>query len=267
MKTLFIFLFVAFNFFSCNVSSLDYKPESGHEQSITSPTPAAIVCLEKNYEPKSEAEIASMTPRQLIDELVKVNTNSFDTYAELADYEDSIENRIRKLGINALPVLTEYMNAYEPNSTAYCDDLRFAQARRMSHDIDRFEFRLRGTKEGQLAIEAFERAIKRMENSGIDQEKIEQASLNRLKGINWVDWEIQRTFRINKKIEISDSELLDFSNFLTERDPTYPIWSDSNIVTDNSQTDGAGNPLQVQILKRPERFYEAYSEFKKTKSN
>lgn len=264
MKTSVILLFVVINLFSCNFSSLDYKPKSESEGLAASPTPAAVVCLEKNYKPKSEAALASMTPRQLIDELVKVKPASFDTYSQLADYETLIENHIRKAGINALHVLTEYMNAYEPQSASECDGLRFAIVKRMAHDIDRFEFRLRGVKEGQRAIDAFERAIERMEKVNKAISEYRNLFLRHLKGVNGVDQAIQDTFWVRKKFEMSDSELLEFSNFLTERDPTYPSWSDTDFIKDYSRINEAGNPLQVYILKKPERYYEAYLEFKKS---
>lgn len=265
MKTLVILLFIVINFFSCNSGSLDYKPKSESESLAAGHTPA-VVCMEKNYKPKSKATLASMTSRQLIDELVKNNPESFGSYSEVANYESLIENHIRKAGVEALPVLTEYMNAYEPQSASECEELRFAIVKRMAHDIDRFEFRLRGTKEGQLSINAFERAIERMEkvNKGVSEYR--NLFLRHLKGVNEVDGAIQDTFWVRKKIEMSDSELLEFSNFLTARDPTYPSWSDTDFIKDYSRINEAGNPAQVYVLKKPERYYEAYLEFKKTKN-
>jgi hypothetical protein len=264
MKTSVILLFVVLNLFNCNFSSLGYKSKSESESLATSPTPAAVVCLEKNYRPKSEAALASMTPRQLLDERVKSNPESYDTYSEMADYEDLISKYIHKAGVEALPVLTEYMNAYEPQSASECDGLRFAIVQRTVHDLDRFEFRLRGVKEGQRAIDAFERAIERMEkvNKGVSEYR--NLFLRHLKGANGFDRAIRDTFWVRNKIEMSDSELLEFSNFLTARDPTYPSWSDKDFIKDYSRINEAGNPSQVHILKKPERFYEAYSKFKKT---
>jgi succinate dehydrogenase flavin-adding protein (antitoxin of CptAB toxin-antitoxin module) len=266
MKTV-ILLFVIINLFSCNIGSLDYKAKSESDKFASSPTPSEVVCLEENYKPKSKDSIESMTPRQLIDESVKVKPDSFETYSEVADYETFIEKNIRKAGVEALPVLTEYMNAYEPKSASYCEGFRFSTVRRLAHDLDRFEFRLRGTKEGRLAISAFERGIERTEMPGVNKGLKENRTifLSELKGVNEVDRSILNTFLVRKSFEISESELLDFSNFLVERDPTYPSWSDTDFIKDYSRINEAGNPAQVYVLKKPERYYEAYLEFKKTK--
>jgi hypothetical protein len=252
---------------------LNDKPTSKSEKLTITPTPTPVVCLEKNYQLKSKASLAAMTPRQLIDELVKFNPDTFDPYfedinSEELNYEWLVGKYVRKTGTKALPVLTEYMNAFEPQSASYCEGLRFSIARRLAHDLDRFEFRLRGTKEGQLAIDAFERAIERGEKPGVKEKSLKEDRtifLRELKGVNEVDQAIRETFLMRKSIEMSESELLKFSNFLTERDPTYPSWSERDFVKDYSRINKAGNPLQVYILKKPERFYEAYLAFKDTK--
>ncbi len=64
MKTLIIFLFAVFNFFSCSFSSMEYKLELEKETLTVSSTPAAVICSEEKYKAKSETEINSMTPRQ-----------------------------------------------------------------------------------------------------------------------------------------------------------------------------------------------------------
>lgn len=153
MRALVVLLFFVLNLFACDLGSLKYKPDSESESVAPSPTPDTS-CLEKNYRHKSEAELAAMTPRQLIDELIKSNPASFDSYSAVADYESSINRLVRKAGVNALPVLTEYMNGHDPTSASKCEELRFAVASRTANDLDRFEFRLRAKREGQLAIDA-----------------------------------------------------------------------------------------------------------------
>ena len=59
--------------------------------------------------------------------------------------------------------------------------------------------------------------------------------------------------------------MLEFSNFLATHYPEYPIWSETNYFPDHTQINKAGFPLRVHTMKKPERFYEAYLEFKKTK--
>ena len=87
--------------------------------------------------------------------------------------------------------------------------------------------------------------------------------LKLLKGINSFDKAIQDTFRVKKKIKISESEMLEFSNFLTARNPTYISWSSKELFKDYSQINEAGNPAQVYVLKQPERFYAEFAEFRK----
>lgn len=90
--------------------------------------------------------------------------------------------------------------------------------------------------------------------------------LERAKGINlFTDPAIKETFRRKYKILLSDEELLAFSNFMAAHYPEHPSWSETNYFRDHSQINEAGNPLWVRTMKKPERFYDAYLEFKKTK--
>lgn len=247
-----IILFWAIGLFSCNLKAQDYQ-----------------VCFEKNYQPKSEATIASMTPRQLIDELIEFHPSAFHTYEEGANYEDSIRKLVRQAGVEALPILTEYFNkSYQKQSAFGCDNFRVATVTEIAWDIDRFEFRLRGTDKGKQTIDAFERAIKRVEKPGFTEKDVSyyRKSLNDLKGINHFDANIQDTFWVRYQIEMPDKELLEFSNFLIDLDPTYPSWSDTDFIKDYSRINEAGNPAQVYVLKKPERYYDAYLEFQKTKN-
>src|SRR4051812_40246077 len=65
-----------------------------------------IDCRVSNYRRKSETELSAMSPRELIEELIKNNPNSFDSYSSLTDYEDLIEGLVRKEGVKALPVIS-----------------------------------------------------------------------------------------------------------------------------------------------------------------
>ena len=272
MKTLIVFLFLAINFFSCSFSALDYKSGAG-SGNLATPTPtltpaAAVICSEENYQPKSEAELAAMTSRQLIEEMVKNSPYSFKSYREWSDYEHSIDRKISNAGgVQLLPLLTEYINAFEPPSASACDRARFSYARRKLGDIDGAQFRLRGTTEGQSAIDAFEQAIERMEKIEVNKNTNDERKLylDQIKGINRVDDAIHDTFLVKKKIKLSDKELLEFSNFLVERDPTYPTWSVMDSERDNSRIDEEGIAPEVLILEEPQRFYEAYQEFKETR--
>jgi hypothetical protein len=262
MKSLILLTSVFVCLFSCNLASLGSR---------------APDCGETAYKPKSEAAIAVMSPTDLIDERVKayLHRNSFDSFASWTDYGSLIEHRIREAGKNALPPLTDYINAYHPKNPSLCEQIRFSVGARIANDIDRFELRLRGTKEGQLAIGAVENAIDRMKEAGFEDRTndydnkrrfgLEPSFLRDMKGINEADNSIRETFWVKRKMKISESELLEFGNFLISRDPTYPSWSRREWFKDYSRANG-GLPLQVLLLTRPERFYEEYKEFKKFKS-
>jgi hypothetical protein len=88
---------------------------------------------------------------------------------------------------------------------------------------------------------------------------------NLTKGIGVVDDDIRDTLWVRYKIQMSEEELLAFSNFLIAHDSTYPSWSGTDLITDHTRTNEAGNPLRVYIMKKQEPFYKAYQEFKKMK--
>lgn len=251
MKTLGMLILVAVSLFSCNLKAQNYQD-----------------CFEKNYKPKSESQIASMSTRQLIDERIITEPGAFSTYEEIVNYEDSIEKLVRQAGVEVLPILTEYINkSYQKKSDFGCDKLRIGMVIKIVWDIDRFDFRLRGTEKGKKTIDAFERAIKRAEKLGLTEKEVGYyiESLNQLKGTNLYDVNIQDTFWVLYQIEMPDNELLKFSNFLTDLDSTYPSWSDTDFIKDYSRINESGNPAQVYVLKKPDRYYDAYLDFKKAK--
>lgn len=283
MKALLVLFFVGSGFIADASGSLNYEQNTKNEIAVITPTPAATPtkvadgCVEANFKPRSEADIAAMTPRQLIDAEVtsELQRNSFDSFFAWADYQTLIGKYIRRSGAEMLPVMTEYMDAYDPIKGSKCERIRFSVAAREANDLDRFRFRLRGSKEGLLTIAALEHAIERMAKAGFDDKKRDYDNnrvfrlhglfLEEMKGVNEVDHAARDTFWVNRKIKMSDEELLEFSNFLISRDPTYPAWSGTDRIKDFSRINEAGSPAQVRVFKNPERFYEAYLEFKKSK--
>lgn len=261
MKTLAVLLFVVINLFGCNFGSLNYKASSESELVVTSPTPDTSGCVEKNYRHKSEAELAAMTPRQLIDENVKEQLYHAPALDDLYS-GDLIYKYIRKAGVNILPVLTDFMNAYDPKNASKCESTRFFVAMGDASGFDRGLMRLRGIKDGQLAIEALEMAVERMRAAGFDNDENRQKSgldlallnLRSQKGTNERDWLIQNTLRLRQNVQITDDNLMEFSNFLISLDPAYPTWS---------EVKGSGPPW---VLMRSKRYYKAYLKFKAKKS-
>jgi len=238
---------------------------------------APFVAHAQKYKHKTEAEIAQMTPVQRVDEYA--NEEAHHKYDTLDDYFILVDKYIRRDGLKAVPRITEIIDEYDPTRSSGKRGRkgeRFDAAWMLLSDLDVHVVRLRASEEGRRAIDALERSVERMRAAGYgkkDQDGWErhgrfESVVDRIKyakGINRRDDSIRDTFRLEYKIILSDAELLEFSNFLVTNYPEYPSWSETNHFRDYTQLNKAGNPLWVYALKKPERYYEAYLEFKKTK--
>lgn len=259
MKTLLALLLICLNLFACDFRSLNHRPTLENGSVGTSHTPDPNACVEENYKHKTEAEIAAMTPAQRINEEVK--EQFYHMPAGAGDpYPSLLPEYIRKDGVKAMPVLTEMANQYNPNTTSRCERMRFFVAFLIANDIDEAVIRLRATKEGLSTIEALEGALRRMNEAGFDNEQQKRrdyepymGNLKRLRGGSIKDGIIQDTLRLKHNIQMSEEELLEFSNFLTALDPTYPGWS---------EIESATPPL---VMKDSKKYYEAYLKFKARK--
>lgn len=228
------------------------------------------------YKHKSEAEIAQMTPAQRVDEWV--NEYVYHRF-DLHEQKDLLRKYVILDGLKAMPRIIEIVNEYDP--TRFREGKgrrgeRFDACWQMLGYIDHDTVRLRGSEEGKQAISALEQSLSRMKAANYgqpDQHEWEQhgifdlveMKIKDLRGINITDEGIQTTFRLEYKITLSNAELLEFVNFLTAQYPQYPSWSKRDFIKDYTQINEAGNPLQMYAVKKPERYYEAYVEFKKTK--
>lgn len=243
---------------------------------LTSCTPFAIPL--QWYKHKSEAEMARVTPAQRVDEYAE--EQAYHKYDFLDEQGRLIEKYIRRDGLAALPRMIEIMDEYDPTRASGKrghKGERFDAMWMLLSDLDNHVVRLRGSEEGRRAMEALERAIQRMRAAGYgqpDQHEWPQhgrfesavANLKQAKGINlFTDPAIRDTFRLEYRILLSDEELLAFSNFMAAHYPEYPSWSEMDYIKDYSRINAAGMPVRVHTMKKPERFYEAYWEFKKTK--
>lgn len=238
---------------------------------------APFVIPAPKYKHKSEAEIARMTPAQRVDEYGE--EQAYHKYDFLDEQGRLIEKYIWRDGLAALPRMIEIMDEYDPTRASGKrghKGERFDAMWMLLADLDSHVARLRGSEEGRRATEALEHTINRMRAAGYgqkDQHEWEQhgrfdlavTCLKDAKGINLTDRAIRETFRIEYKILLSDEELLAFSNFLAAHYPEYPSWSETDRIRDATRINGVGKPMRVRTMKKPERFYEAYLEFKKTK--
>jgi hypothetical protein len=236
-----------------------------------------VECLVENYKPKSEAKLSAMSPRGLIDERVKNNPNSFGTYSANANYEELIEKLIRRAGIKALPVISEYLDSYDyKNRNSFCSELRFTVVSILASNIDSFDFRLRATKEGQAVINSLEKALQQIVTAepGItfmngSEDRHQPAAfifLKELKGINDADRSVADTLWVRYKIKLSETEISEFTNYLISRDPKYPAWSKFKFIKDYSRINEAGNPAQVYVFDNAKLYYQAYLNFKRSQA-
>lgn len=177
-----------------------------------------------------------------------------------------------------LPSIIKVIDEYAPTKRQKGGNgKRFETAYLILISIDNTEVRLRASKEGRRAIVALERATQRMRAAGYAVKKdgydwnhgllvISEADLEDAKGINNADRYIQNTFWFVYKIKVLNAELLEFSNYLTEHHPEHPNWSERTSVENREESpDGFSVKYISFILKNPERYREAYLEFKKTK--
>lgn len=262
MKNVIVVLFVGINFLACDLHSPNYKQKLKNETTVLNFTSETDDCGKENYKHKLEAEIVDMTPAQIIDEMAKEQIYHMPAFGD--DYGNMLNEYIPKDKVKILPVLNEYMNGYDPNNPD-CNDrsgARFVVASTMADDIDNSVVRLRGIKEGQLAIEALEHAVERMRKAGFDKNEHELndrfnlslLNLKGQKGANIRDELIMNTLQSRHKVQMTEGKLLEFSNFLTSLDPRYPRWSD------------VGDYGPPPVLAESKKYYEVYLEFKKFKT-
>jgi len=219
--------------------------------------PILIPESRKTYTHKSEAEIARMTPAQRIDEQISEHENHG---LELSDKQSALITRYRRRdGLRGVEYVIQLIDAYQPKRT---NDIRFHHAVMMATEIDEHVIRLRSSPDGRQAIDAIERLSVRMRSLG-KKENYTETDLPSLKGVNMADDSVRDTLWVNYRIKMSDAELLEFSNYLVQLDPTYPSWSERDFIKDNSRINEAGSPAQVYVMKEPRRYYQAYLGYKK----
>lgn len=228
------------------------------------------------YRHKSEAKLTAMTPDESVSEWIREHEHH---KYDMSDERDMlIRNYILIDGLKGLPRVVEIIDKYAPTKNRKGgNDARFEGAYFLLNDFDNNVARLRASEEGRRAINAFERAIERMRAAGYSFNKdghdwnhglleIYEGDLKNAKGINNSDRDIQNTFWFVYKIKVLNDELLEFSNYLTEHHQEYPSWSERTSVENREESPVGFSVKYISfILKNPEPYREAYSEFKKTK--
>jgi hypothetical protein len=209
----------------------------------------------KNYKHKTEAEIARMTPEQRIDEEIRER----DHLTNATDKQDDLIRKYRVMdGVKGAARLIELMDSYEPKRLRD----RAGDAYMIANDIDENSVRLRASPEGRRVIAAIERLTARIRSSGSNSESLE-TMLRQMKGVNFTDQAVRDTLWMRYRINLSDAELLEFSNYLVKHHPDYPRWSTRYSTRDNSNKRDPSLGTLVLIMKEPRRYYQAYLAFKK----
>jgi len=226
------------------------------------PNPNTGDCFVKSYRFKSEKEILTMTPRQLVEEDVQSEIHTPEYISKAADYGQLTNKYLRKNALVVLPILTEYINAYDPTKRASCDEVRYSTASHRLWSIDLATLRLRGVYDGKLAINAVKNAIDRMKKAGFEAPGVQSPlsgsllDLPQLTGTNIRDYQIRDTLRTKNHVEMSDEEFENFVEYLISIDPRYPSWS-------RLEPGYKVRPLLVDSR----RFLQAYRQFKRRTQN
>jgi hypothetical protein len=262
MKTLIIFVSLSLGVFGCEMSSNYAEPNTRSDDFDQNVTSRFVNCKQAKFSHKSESVLSAMNALQLINEEVDEQIYHQTDLAD--DYSKLVGRYIRKQRDQILPVLIRYIDEYDPNRADDCDDpagARFSVASAELSDFDNNVARLRAGIEGRAAIESLERAVAKMKVAGFARINHEQnsrfsiASLNveMMKGTNITDEMIRATLQARYKIQMTETEYLEFSNFLVSLDPTYPTWSE------------VGDYGPPQLVKDSQRYHEAYLKFRAKK--
>jgi hypothetical protein len=195
-------------------------------------------------------------------------------------YRDLLFKYISRDGVKAVPKIVEIIDDFDPtrNGGKKRDaGEQYDAASMLLSDIDGTVVRLRASDEGRSGIDAMIRSTKRMQATHYDNaEGYEYSKQGRYRltlgatkemlGINALDEAVRQTLRLKYKISLSESQMLDFVNYMISQDPKYPRWSETTLYKDLEQRNEAGYPLQYHIVKNVEPFYRLYLQYKsKTK--
>jgi hypothetical protein len=235
-----------------------------------------VVYAQFSFLHKSEAQIARMRPEQRVKEYAR------HYYDEHYEYLELLSKCIYQDGLKALPAIAQELDSYNPAAMRKWD-LKRAKRHQAAHhllsDIDNKVFRVRGFAEGKRAVEAAERATRRLadalatkgndlgENS--DDLKIVHdlaASFSRgLLGRNSLDAKIRDTLWFKYDVDLSENDLLSFVEYLIAKDPYYPSHVKPKLLTPPGIKKGSDRIIQ-SIVNKPEAIHQLYQEYKARRS-
>ncbi len=217
-------------------------------------------CGNRYFEHKSLQEIAAMTPEQKMDQMVL--EQMFHAPWDNDENHELLHRYLVENGPEILPTAIKFITEFDP-AVAECRErnrTRLFTAAMYLSNIDNAKFRIRSTEHGTLAIIELEKAIERRRKAMPDPEAHDSRKnllalfLEGLVGRTIKDGFIKETLKERYKIELSEAELVEFSDFLTLLDPTYPSWTHIW----NTTVPGAPGMTTTES----ERFHQAYRMFK-----
>ena len=216
---------------------------------------------EKNYKHRSETEIAKLTVEERIYEQIREHehiTNSGDSHYRV------IQKYLRQDGAKTFPILIKLMDGYNPRR--HRDSSSFV-ATQIAGGIDENVVRLRASEQGRQVIDAMKRldAKQRAEagtGAGVELD------LKRITGTNFQDQAIADALWLSYRINMYESELLDFTNYLIKIAADYPSWSDTEWKMDLKRNKASAfSHTQGAVVKKPLRYYQSYLAFKRIGEN
>jgi len=244
------------------LSSCTFESRNGSE---TSSATGKQECAENPYRHKSIEELSAMSPSQLIDESIKEQLYHQGDSSNVENHDNayafSFDQYLKKVEVQKLlTVLTQYL-VYDPGTESKCKETGFFVASATVGSIDNGVVRLRALPEGRLAIAALEKSVQRLKDAGLadtdhDRNYLFNLSAHQLemaKGTSIRDEIIRATLEVRHKIQMSESEYLEFSNYLTSVDPKYPTWSE------------VGEYGPPTLVKDSQKYFDAYAKFKSSK--
>ena len=212
---------------------------------------------EKNYKHKSESEIARMTVEERILEQIK-------EHEHIGDPQDTqyrvIQKYLRRDGAKTFPFLIKLMDGYNPRR--HRDSSSFV-ATQIALGFDENVARLRSSNQGRKVIDAMKRLDARMQAEGGAGAGLE-LDLKQVMGINFKDQAIADALWLSYRINMTENELLDFTNYLIKVSPNYPSWSETEWKMDlKRDKTSAFSHTQGAVVKKPLRYYQSYLAFKR----
>ncbi|MBK9154468.1 MAG: hypothetical protein IPM25_09685 [Chloracidobacterium sp.] len=215
----------------------------------------------KNYKHRPEVEIANMSVEERVKEKIREHAHFLD-HDDRQD--DLIDKYLRQDGPKTFPFLIKLMDAHNPRR--HRDSSSFV-ATQIALGIDENVVRLRSSAEGRQVIEAMKRLdarIKADQGSGAAGVELD---LRRVAGTNFKDQAIADALWLTYRINMSESELLKFVEYLIKTAPDYPSWSETELADIKRTKTSAFKHTQGSVVKEPLRYYQSYLAFKRTSTS